>query len=151
MKHTTIKQTLTTLCILSYITLSAQLIDRFPHTESFEGTIENSSWGPICDIPQTCNTNDGSLVFSLLDANFMSGKDGDQFVRSYTVNETGPLFTIVSSVYDFSCINDANISFLYACNRNFGMNLEISLDGGITWEEDELWDNGAQSSTLNLI
>ena len=150
MKHTPIKQTLTTLSLLSTLTLSDQVIDRFPHVESFESTVQNSSWTPICPSQETCTTDERRLVFSLLNSNFMSGKDGDQFVRSSSVSNNSPQYVITSPVYDLSCATDASISFLYTCDQNSGLDLELSLDGGLTWEQDEIWENPKITSPVSL-
>jgi len=81
MKHTTINQTLTTLCIFITLKLSAQVIDRFPHVESFEGSAESSSW-LLC--PGTsCMTLGNLYPFSLVD-NLNESYDGLGYAKSHS-------------------------------------------------------------------
>ena len=143
MKHTTIKQTLTTLCILITLTLSAQVIDRFPHVESFEGS-GNYSWGPVCQE----GTNCGFPGRFTIKSDLIENKDGDQYTASHHYNENK--FIITSPIYNLSCLADGEISFYYACSRNRDLHLYISLDGGSTWSSSSIWDNGTNRSTTSL-
>jgi len=125
MKHTTIKQTLTTLCILTTITLSAQVIDRFPHVESFEGGAESSSWN-VC--PGTNCIPIGGLYDFVISNNSVTSQDGSAYIESHTYTNGNQTYNSMSTFYDFSCLNDPTISFYYISSKD-DLALEYSVDG----------------------
>jgi len=138
MKHTTIKQTLTTLCILITLTLSAQVIDRFPHVESFEGSAESTSW-EVCH-ESNCIPMLGMYPFVITEDPNLSN-DGSFFLESHTYTNNSQTYSAMSSVYDFSCLDQTEFSFYFIAGNN-KLQLEYSTDGSS-------WNNIWTSSNSN--
>ena len=138
------------------LTLSAQVIDFFPYTESFESS--TTLWSGVVESPQACISGDNPMVRNMggtleLGTGPSAAQDGQYYVYLDIFNMTcqNQNFIIKSPTLNLSIQSSATISFDYHMNgANIGtLQVQASLDNGNNWSADLLTTalNGDQGNS----